>query len=90
MWCEQQKEHTQHFPAAGQVEHCPREIWRNTQSVIRDCLHSAGVTARDVVALGITNQRETVIAWNRCVAHHTSYLLASTQCTSLKLGLCSD
>jgi glycerol kinase len=63
--CEQQKEHMQHFPAAGQVEHCPEEIWRNTVSVIRDTLAAAGVSAKDVAGLGITNQRETTIAWNK-------------------------
>ena len=61
----QQKEHTQHFPAAGQVEHCPEELWSNARAVIRECLAAAGASAADVAALGITNQRETTIAWDR-------------------------
>ena len=63
--CEQQKEHTQHFPAAGQVEHCPAELWSNTQTVVRKGLAAAGLAASDLAGLGITNQRETTIAWNK-------------------------
>ena len=60
----QQKEHTQHYPAAGRVEHCPEEIWSNTQEVMRAGLAAAGLRGQDLAALGITNQRETTVAWN--------------------------
>ncbi len=60
-----QREHAQHYPQPGWVEHDAAEIWRNAQAVIADALAAASLTARDVVALGITNQRETTVLWNR-------------------------
>lgn len=60
-----QKEHTQHFPAAGHVEHDPEEIWKNTKDVINGALKDANVTASEIAALGITNQRETTVVWNK-------------------------
>ena len=60
-----QKEHTQIYPQAGWVEHDPREIWVNTQQVIATALRSQGLTAKDLAAVGITNQRETTVVWNR-------------------------
>ena len=60
-----QREHEQIFPRAGWVEHDPIEIWTNTQWVISTALDSAGLAAGDVAALGITNQRETAIVWDR-------------------------
>lgn len=63
--CYQQKEHAQHFPAPGQVEHCPAEIWAHTQEVVQAGLEEAGVQASEMAALGITNQRETTVAWSR-------------------------
>jgi glycerol kinase len=60
-----QREHTQHYPEPGWVEHNALEIWRNTHAVIVEALARATVTARDVAALGITNQRETTVLWNR-------------------------
>ena len=60
-----QKEHRQIYPQPGWVEHDPLEIWRNTQSVIAEALRSAGLDAHDLAAVGITNQRETTLLWDR-------------------------
>ena len=60
-----QREHAQIFPRAGRVEHDPIEIWANTQEVIAHALRDAGLTAADVAAVGVTNQRETAIVWDR-------------------------
>lgn len=60
-----QREHGQIFPRAGWVEHDPIEIWTNTQWVIATALDEAGLAPADIAGLGITNQRETVIVWDR-------------------------
>ena len=60
-----QKEHNQIFPQPGWVEHDPMEIWDNTQKVIRGGLADAGVKSADLAAIGITNQRETTVVWNK-------------------------
>ena len=59
-----QIEHKQIFPKPGWVEHDPYEIWDNTTETIVKTLRMADATAADVAGIGITNQRETVIAWN--------------------------
>ena len=60
-----QKEHQQIFPRPGWVEHDADEIWTNTVAVINQGLDSAGITAGDLAAVGITNQRETTLIWER-------------------------
>jgi len=60
-----QKEHKQIFPRPGWVEHDPLEIWGNTQEVIRGALAGAGISGKDLAAIGVTNQRETTVVWNR-------------------------
>ncbi len=60
-----QKEHRQIFPKPGWVEHDPMEIWTNTQAVIRGALAKAKLTGADMAAIGITNQRETTVVWDR-------------------------
>ena len=60
-----QKEFTQHFPQDGWVEHDPEEIWESVTWSIRTALDAAKVTAGDIAAIGITNQRETVVMWDR-------------------------
>ena len=60
-----QKEHEQIFPRAGWVEHDPAEIWDNTREVIGQALSRADITRHDVVAVGITNQRETAVVWDK-------------------------
>ncbi len=60
-----QREHTQVYPRPGWVEHDPLEIWDRCREVIHEALAKAGLTAADVAAIGITNQRETAIVWDR-------------------------
>src|SRR5215203_1100946 len=60
-----QKEHEQIYPKPGWVEHDPAEIWSRTQEVVKGGLDKAGITAADLAALGITNQRETAVVWDR-------------------------
>jgi glycerol kinase len=60
-----QKEFTQIFPQPGWVEHDPNEIWASQIGVAADALGRAGVSAKDVAAIGITNQRETAVVWDR-------------------------
>ena len=60
-----QKEHAQIYPQPGWVEHSPLEIARNTEEVIVAALRKAKLGARDLVAVGITNQRETTVVWDR-------------------------
>jgi glycerol kinase len=60
-----QREHEQIFPRAGWVEHDPVEIWTSTEWVISACLSRAGIEASDIAAVGVTNQRETAIVWDR-------------------------
>jgi glycerol kinase len=59
------RELTQHFPEPGWVEHDPEEIWSSTLSAARDAIAAARVAAPDLAAIGITNQRETTILWDR-------------------------
>ncbi|MCB9205163.1 MAG: glycerol kinase, partial [Flavobacteriales bacterium] len=60
-----QKEFTQYFPKAGWVEHDPMEIWSSQLEVAQDVLKKNGVSAKDIAAIGITNQRETTVVWDR-------------------------
>jgi glycerol kinase len=60
-----QQEFTQHFPADGRVEHDPEEIWQSVIATVRGAMAKAGVAAADVAAIGITNQRETTLIWDR-------------------------
>lgn len=60
-----QREHAQLLPQAGWVEHDAFEIWRNVQVVIAEVVAAAGASAGDIAAVGITNQRETTVVWNR-------------------------
>ncbi len=60
-----QKEFTQIFPQPGWVEHDPNEIWSSQIGVAADALSQAGASAKDVAAIGITNQRETAVVWDR-------------------------
>jgi glycerol kinase len=59
-----QQEFPQHFPASGWVEHEPEDIWATTIATCRAAMDKAGATAADIAAIGITNQRETVVVWD--------------------------
>ena len=63
-----QLEHEQIFPHAGWVEHDPNEIWTNTREVIGKALGKANLTRHDLAAVGITNQRETTVVWDKNTA----------------------
>ena len=60
-----QEEFTQHFPQSGWVEHDVSDIWSSVAATCRGALEKAGITASDVAAIGITNQRETTIVWDK-------------------------
>ena len=60
-----QQEFPQHFPASGWVEHEPEDLWGTTLAVCREAMAKAGVTASDLAGIGITNQRETTLVWDR-------------------------
>src|ERR671916_539146 len=62
---EAQEEFTQHYPRPGWVEHDANEIWDVTVGVMRQAMEDAGVSPEDIAAIWITNQRETVVAWDR-------------------------
>jgi glycerol kinase len=60
-----QKEHEQIYPKPGWVEHNPMEIWERTQEVIAGALKKTGLKADDLAAVGVTNQRETTVVWEK-------------------------
>ena len=70
-----QKEHEQIYPHPGWVEHDPQEIWFRTQQVIAEAMEQAGLQPRDLAAIGITNQRETTVLWNRKTGRPVHYAL---------------
>src|SRR6056297_2745254 len=59
-----QEEFPQHYPASGWVEHDPNDLWSTTAAVCRGALERKGISAADVAAIGITNQRETTVVWD--------------------------
>src|SRR5579884_3183782 len=60
-----QQELTQHFPADGCVEHDPEEIWTSVVATVRAAIARAGVGPAEIAGIGITNQRETAVIWDR-------------------------
>ncbi|MFH0786823.1 MAG: glycerol kinase GlpK [Pseudomonadota bacterium] len=60
-----QKEHRQIYPQPGWVEHDPQEIWTNTQEVIRGAIQKGHCSSKDIAAIGVTNQRETTVVWEK-------------------------
>lgn len=60
-----QKEFTQHYPASGWVEHDPEEIWETVVATVKQALENADCSAKNVAAIGITNQRETIVIWDK-------------------------
>ena len=60
-----QREYPQHYPASGHVEHDAEDIWSTTLETAREAIARAGLAANQIAALGITNQRETCLIWER-------------------------
>ena len=60
-----QKEFPNYFPAEGWVEHDPNEIWNTQLTVTKQAMEKCNVSASDIAAIGITNQRETTVVWNK-------------------------
>ena len=60
-----QREFTQHFPQPGWVEHDAMEIWQTQLATAREAIHNAGIAVTDIAAIGISNQRETTVLWDR-------------------------
>jgi len=60
-----QQEFPQHFPQSGWVEHDPEDLWTSTVAVCKEAIEKAGMAAGDIAAIGITNQRETTVVWDR-------------------------
>lgn len=60
-----QKEITQHYPQPGWIEHDPMEIWGTQSGVLREVLETKGITPFEIAAIGITNQRETLVVWDK-------------------------
>jgi hypothetical protein len=63
-----QQEFPQHFPRSGWVEHDPEDLWRTVLATSREAIARAGLAARDIAAIGIANQRETTLIWDRADA----------------------
>jgi glycerol kinase len=83
-----QKEHEQIFPQPGWVEHDPMEIWNNAVTVMRNAVKKSGTAGSDIQAVGITNQRETTIVWNRKTGEPL-YNAIVWQCTRTD-GICRE
>ena len=84
-----QREHAQIFPQPGWVEHDPLEIFQNTEAVITQALSSANLAARDLAAVGITNQRETTLLWDRATGQplHNAIVWQDTRVEPLVAAL---
>lgn len=67
-----QREFAQHFPQPGWVEHDAEEIWRTQESTAAEALRAAGAAARDIAAIGVANQRETTVLWDRATGEPIS------------------
>ncbi len=87
-----QKEHTQYYPQPGWVEHNPDEIWANTQEVIKEALAKAKLTTKHLTAVGITNQRETTVVWNKFTGkpYYNAIVWQDTRTSSLVNELAAD
>jgi len=76
----------QHFPQSGWVEHDPEDLWRTTLATCRETVATAGLAARDIAAIGIANQRETTLVWDRATGKpiHNA-MMWQDRCTA---GMC--
>jgi glycerol kinase len=87
-----QKEHEQIYPKPGWVEHDPKEIWARSSEVLDEALEKAGATVSDIAALGITNQRETTVVWDRTTGEpiHNALVWQDTRTDKLVDELSAD
>lgn len=87
-----QLEHQQIYPQPGWVEHDPREIWLRTQEVIEGALKNAGATSGDIAAVGITNQRETTLVWDKNTGkpYHNAIVWQDTRTDKICADLAAD
>ena len=87
-----QLEHEQILPRAGWVEHNPVEIWERTQTVVMSALNNTKLSATDIAALGITNQRETTLVWNRKTGrpYHNAIVWQDTRTDHIAAALDRD
>jgi len=88
----EQKEHQQIYPQPGWVEHNPLEIWQNTQEVISNTLQKSGIRPNEIAAVGITNQRETAILWEKSTgkAVHSAIVWQDTRTDKICTHLAQD
>lgn len=86
-----QKEHSQIFPKPGWMEHDPLEIWKNTREVLTGAIYNSSIGKEDIAAIGITNQRETTILWNKNTGkpYHNALVWQDTRTDEIcnKLGM---
>lgn len=84
-----QREHAQIYPRPGWVEHDAMEIWRNTLAVIEGALAKAGLSARDLAGVGVANQRETTVLWDRATGAplHNAIVWMDTRAEALVASL---
>ena len=87
-----QKEHEQIYPKPGWVEHDPAEVWARTEEVIGEALSSTGISKDDLAAIGITNQRETAVVWDRTTgaAVHNAIVWQDTRTDAICDRLMAD
>ncbi|HEX8417099.1 MAG TPA: FGGY family carbohydrate kinase, partial [Methylobacterium sp.] len=87
-----QRAHEQIYPQPGHVEHDAIEIWRNVGIVIREALEAAGLQPSDLVAIGITNQRETTLIWDRGTGQplHNALVWQDTRVDGLVAGFARE
>src|SRR4051812_16264679 len=87
-----QLEHRQVFPRAGWVEHDPMEIWQNTRAVVGGALGKANLNATHIAAVGITNQRETTVVWDRATGEpiHNAIVWQDTRTDALVRELAGE
>ena len=87
-----QKEHQQIYPKPGWVEHDPMEIWERTQEVIRGAMEQAGFEAKNLAAIGITNQRETTLVWDKKTGkpYHNAIVWQDTRTSRISHELAKD
>ncbi|WP_280213425.1 glycerol kinase GlpK [Nocardia cyriacigeorgica] len=87
-----QREHEQIFPRPGWVEHDAEAIWHNTEHVLGEALTATGITAADIAAVGVTNQRETTVVWDRATGKpiHNAIVWQDTRTEALCTELAGE